>query len=154
MPIDQGYVFTREQYRDLLSRRYFPERTGRETVLMREWIKAHADEYDYLQFSVRLGSPFPVQPEHLQGIQISAWHSYAKRIDLLAWRGEQPWLYEVKERVTHYALGQLETYRYLFLKERPGVPDPFLGVIGRTSDPDTIEALQAAGVTVYLYELV
>ena len=152
MAIDHGYVFTREQYPTLIPERYYPERTGRESIVIRDFLTAHAYEYDKLQFSVRIGTPPELGFEHLQGIKRMAWYALAKRIDILGWRGAQPDIIEVKERMIPGVLGQLGTYRHLLLEELPGIPEPKLIAVGRTCDVDTLRVLQANGVTVYLYD--
>jgi hypothetical protein len=58
---------------------------------------------------------------------------------------------EVKERIVADALGQLLMYRQLLLQEAPNADDPRLVAIGRYSDPDTLSALAAQGVDVFIY---
>lgn len=152
MAIDHGYVFTRGDYGRLKVESYYPERTPRESTVIRDWLVAHAEEYDKLQFSVRIGTPPALNFEHLNGLKRMAWYSLAKRIDILGWKGTQPDIIEVKERMTPAALGQLQTYRHLLLEELAGIPEPNLIAVGRTCDVDTLRVLSANGVTVLLYD--
>lgn len=146
-----GYTFGREKFAELLLRKYFPERTDRESGVLLAYLVAHADEFDEVTFSVRIGKGLEPNPEHLPGVQANTRFSTRKRIDMLARRGELYTIVECKERVTPASLGQITTYKHLFLEEHPDAIDPALVVIGRYSDEDTIRALQANGVTVYLY---
>ena len=148
-----GYLFDRDALALLLIRSHYPERTDHESALIRDWLKARGEQYDRFAFSVRLGTPAPVDPTHLPGVQRSAAWSSLKRIDVLAWEGEQPTIVEVKARVTPSCLGQVLTYRDLFLERYPESLPPKLLVIGRTSDVDTIRSLNGAGVDVLLYPL-
>jgi hypothetical protein len=147
-----GYPFDRDALALLLTRTYYPERTDRESSIIRDWLTARGALYDRFAFSVRVGVGQAPNPEHLEGVQRNAVFSTKKRIDVLAWQGEQPTIVEVKERVTPAVLGQLQTYRLLFLEQYPDSLDPHLLTIGRTSDDDTIRSLQAHGVTVLLYD--
>lgn len=147
-----GYDFTSADLTTLLLRRFYPERTDRESTIIRDWLLAHGPEYDRLSFSVRVGEGQTPNPDDLPGVQRSVAFSSRKRIDVLAWQGDQPTIVEVKERVNPAVLGQLLTYRQLFLEDNPDAAEPILVAIGRYSDPDTLRSLQAQGITVYLYE--
>jgi len=147
-----GYHFAGADLTQLLLRRFYPERTDRESAIIRDWLLARGVQYDRFAFSVRVGVGQAPNPEHLEGVQRNAVFSTKKRIDVLAWQGDQPFIHEVKERVTPAVLGQLQTYRQLFLEQYPDSKDPQLVALGRTSDDDTLRALQAHGVTVLLYE--
>jgi hypothetical protein len=73
------------------------------------------------------------------------------RIDILGWRGRQPIIVEVKQRITPATLGQILTYRHWLLQEFPDALEPALVAVGREAVDDAVTALQAHGVTVYLY---
>ncbi len=146
-----AYDFTGDDLATLILRRFYPERTDRESTVIRDFLLAHGQEFDRFSFSVRVGEGQAPNPEHLEGVQRNTVFSTRKRIDLLAWRATQPVLVEVKERITPASLGQIQTYRHLWLEEHPDAPDPELVVIGRTSDEDTLRVLAAHGITVYLY---
>lgn len=152
MALPNGYDFAATDLASLILRRFYPERTDRESGVLRDFLLAHGAEFDRFTFSLRVGQGQTPDPTHLEGVQDNAVFSSRKRIDLLAWRGRQPVIVEVKERVTPASLGQILTYRKLWLDENPDALEPELIVIGRYSDDDTIRTLQANGVTVLLYE--
>lgn len=149
--IPNGYLFERGEFERVLLMRFFPERTDRESVVLLAFLAEHIFEFDQLRFGVRIGQGLAPNPDHLPGVQANTTHSTRKRIDLLAMKGPQPWIVEVKERVTPASLGQILTYRHHYREEFPNELEPELVVIGRYSDPDTIVALQANNVTVILY---
>lgn len=149
--MEEPYKFTRDDLATLLVRRFYPERTDRESRVIREWLINHGARYDRFSFSVRVGqgaTPDPTFPPRLQK-QIN--FVSKKRIDILAWVGALPTIIEVKYLVTPASLGQILSYRVFFLEENTNAPDPDLVVIGAASDPDTIRSLQAHDVTVLLY---
>lgn len=146
-----GYEFLPAQYQLLLIRRFYPERTGRESAVIREWLNRYLHDYERIMFSVRVGVGQTPDPSHLIGVQRASVQSTRKRVDILAWRGGRVTLVEVKERVTHHALGQILAYQHLLLEEDPALDFEALVAIGRYSDVDTVRVLNAAGVTVLLY---
>lgn len=147
-----GYNATRDDLDALLIRRLFPERTSRESSILRDFLYAHGHEFDRYEFSRKVGPGQASDPAHLPGVQKNAVESSRRRIDLLVWRGPQPVIVECKERVQPAALGQIQHYRDLLLAELPELPLPELVIIGRYSDASTLDFLRANGVTVFLYE--
>jgi len=147
----QGYDFTRDDLANLLIRRFYPERTDRESRVIKEWLLHHGQEYDRFSFSVRVGLGAVADPSLPIRLQKQINFVSKKRIDILAYAGAQPTIIEVKYLVTPASLGQIQSYRVFFLEEQPDAPEPDLVVIGAASDPDTIRAIQAHDVTVYIY---
>ncbi len=150
MPLPD-YDFTRQDFALLLIRKHYPERTDGESAVIRAFLLAHLHEFDTITFGKRVGQGATIDPTTSPAVQRATAHSTKKRIDILAWRGSRAIIIEVKQDVTPAALGQILTYRHHFLQDYPDAIDPELVVVGRESDPDTIAALQAHGITVYLY---
>jgi hypothetical protein len=150
--MSDGYTFERADLAELLLRRWYPERPDRETPIIRDWLAARGASFDRFAFSVRVGVGASADPTHLPGVQRNTVFSSKKRIDILAWQGEQPFIIECKERIGPGCLGQLQTYKHLWMEEYPGEREPRLQAIGRTSDDDTIRVLTANGIDVFLYD--
>ena len=149
--MSSGYDFGKEDLTTLLIRRFFPERTDRESKIIHAWLEARGRDFDRWSFSVRVGTGVAPDPSHLPGVQYNTVFSSRKRIDILCWKGDQPSIGECKLRVNPQALGQLHTYRHLWLEENPNAREPRLFAIGAFSDDDTIRVLNANGVDVFLY---
>jgi hypothetical protein len=147
-----GYDYNAAEVMTLFLARHYPERTDHESGILRDYLSAHVTEYDRVSFSVRVGEGQTADPNAPAGVQRSIRFSSRKRIDFLGWAGNQPTIGELKERVTPAVLGQLRTYRQLFLEEQPDALEPRLIAIGRYSDSDTLRVLAAEGITVYLYD--
>jgi hypothetical protein len=147
-----GYDYAAPDFAELLLRKFYPEKTDRESGVMRDFLVEHLAEFDRVSFNVRVGDGVTPNPDHLPGVQRSTAFSSKKKIDILAWQGSTPTIIEVKERVTPAALGQVLTYRQLFQKEHPDASEPRLVVVGRYSDEETLATLAVHGVDVYLYE--
>lgn len=147
----EGYDFTRDQFAELLIRRFFPEKTDRESGLLKEFLARHLHEYDAVSFSVRIGEGIKPDPNHLPGVQRSTAFSSRRRIDMVLRMGQQVTICEAKDRLRHDVLGQLLSDRQLWLEERPDDDIAKLVAIGRTSDDETERILAAHGVEIYVY---
>lgn len=147
-----GYWFTAADLPTLQVAKYYPERTSNESSVIRDYLNAHGREFERIGFSVRVGAAAAPDSSHMIGVQRSTIYSSRKRIDIVGQAGELYTLVEAKTRIEPSALGQILTYRKLFLEDNPDVREPALVVIGRYSDNDTVLSLVAHGVTVYIYE--
>ncbi len=143
--------YTTDDLNALLIRKWFPERTPQESTIIRDFLLAHGHEYDKFYFSVRVGQGLSPDPTHDPAVQWNTTYSTRKRIDLLLFSGGKPTIGEVKQRIGPGVLGQLRTYRQLYLEDHPESDPPTLIAIGRMSDDDTLRVLQGEGVSVYLY---
>lgn len=148
----EGYDFLRDSFPELLIRRFYPEKTDRESGLLKEFLARHLHDYDRVSFSVRIGEGIQPDPSHLSGIQKSTTFSSRRRIDMVLWQGQQVTICEAKDRLRHDVLGQLLSGRQLWLEERPDDPEPKLVAIGRYSDEETERILTSHGITVYVYD--
>ncbi len=147
------YCYELPRDRDaLLAQRIFPEQLKVESEIIHDWLVAHVDEYDRIEFSVRLGEGQTPDPNHLEGIQRMTELVTRSRADAIASRGGHVTIVEAKERATPSVLGQLLTYRRLFLDEHPEADEPRLLVIARRGSPGTVRVLNAEGVDVLIYE--
>jgi len=147
-----GYDFDQTAMFEQLVRMQFPERNHFESAIIVDFLKARGREYDRYSISVRVGQGLTPDPTHLPAVQLNTIRGTQKRIDMMAWQGLQAFIFEVKLRLQPYALGQLLTYRHLWMEENPDALEPRLAVIARIGDPDTERALEQHGVDVYLYE--
>ena len=145
------YTFDRGDFGLLLIRKAYPERTDGESAVIRAYLLDYLSSFDAITFGKRVGRGELPDPTHLPAIQQQTVLNTKKRIDILAMRGRQPIIIEIKQIVTPAALGQILTYRHHYVEEHPDAPEPELVVVGREGDADSIAALQGHGVTVYLY---
>lgn len=150
--MSDGYDYTREQLAALIVRMQFPERSAVESAIIAQFLQAHLLEYDRYSITVRVGQGVTPNPDHLEGVQRQTRTNSQMRIDMMAWQGSQPWIFEVKLRANHHAIGQLVTYRHLWMEDNPDAPPPQLAVLARTIEPDMPGVFAANGITVYLFD--
>ena len=79
----EGYDFRRDTFPELLLRRFYPEKTDRESGVLRDFLVRHLHEYDKVSFSVRIGEGIAANPDHLPGVQRSTTFSSRRRIDMV-----------------------------------------------------------------------
>ncbi len=127
-------------------RRNYPGLYPPEVPILRRWLEIHEAEYDRFEYNVRVGKgsdPGPTQPEEIRRMAIM---NSQLRIDLIAWKGTQATLVEVKRRAKGAALGQILAYADLWQASNPGLPAPKLVVVTDSPQPDMPGVLQRAGV--------
>lgn len=149
--VPNGYWFTAADLPTLQTAAYYNEKTANESDVIRDYLLQHGAEYDKFGINVRVGLARTPDPTHLLGVQKSTIYSSRKRIDLVGIKGTVHTLIEAKQKIEPSALGQLLTYRRLYLADNPGVTEAPLIAIGRYTDTDTQESLNAHGVKVILY---
>lgn len=147
-----GYDYTRDEILKLSVRMQFPERSAIESALLWQFLLAHGMEYDRYSITVRVGRGVTPNADYLPGVQRQQVTNSQLRIDMMSWAGAQPFIWEVKQRANHHAIGQLVTYRHLWMEDNPDALEPRLGVIAQTIDPDLERVYAASGITAYIYE--
>lgn len=152
MAID-GYDFRPDQFSEVLLRKFFPEKTDHESILLRQFLEARGVDFPTKwSASVRIGEAIVPNPEHLEGVQRNTARSSRRRIDFVGWDGQQATLVELKTFVGHQVMGQLLSDAVLWMKEFPDGPEPRLVAVGRRSTPEDEEIVSGHGITIYLYD--
>lgn len=136
----------------LVAQDVFAEQTIAESQILHDWLVAQGAEYDEIAISVRLGAGARVDPSLPENYQRMAEVVTRARADAIARRGDAITIIEVKERITYSVLGQLRTYRRLYLETYPETPELSMLAIGRRGGDETLRVLSAEGVDVILYE--
>lgn len=147
-----AYDFAPEQLAELLIRKFFPEKTQHETVLLAQYLADYGATFDRLRLSARIGEGSPVNVAHLPGVQRAQEFSSKRRIDFIGMQGRQATLVEAKTRIGHAVMGQLLSDRQLWLEEDPNAPEPILVAVGRTATDEDLRVVSSHGITVLLYE--
>lgn len=146
-----GYTWQADEFTQLLLQKFYPERTDKESAIIRDYLRVHLGEFERVQFSVHIGKGLAPNPDHLPGVQQNTVRGTQKRIDVVGWSGNIPVLIEAKTHVSHEVLGQLLTDQHLWLEDYPDGPTPKLVAIGRHANDDALRALSANGIDVFLY---
>ncbi len=117
-----------------------------EVPILRAWLALHQSEYDTFDYNVRVGTGFDPGPAYAPEIRTMAVQNTQYRIDLVASKGNQDTLVEVKQHAGLSALGQVLGYEHLWMEAHPGRPTPRLLVVTSDPQPDLPRILAANGI--------
>ena len=122
-----------------------------ELQLARTWLTIHSSDYDSAQTNFLVGNGYDPGETYPAPYRSMVIRVSRRRIDIVATKGSQPTLVELKDQIGLSALGQLIGYRKLFSDLNPSYPPASLLAVGWSIGPDVGNALKSAGVN---YELV
>jgi hypothetical protein len=128
-----------------------PALTPLESAIAIAWLREHIDEYDSVEFNVRLGSGIELPPGTAAEVALWARLATTKRADMILLSGRDATIVEVKIRIGASALGQLLLYRKLYIAAHPEVQRLFLIAAGQTIEPDVLELYGEHKITVELF---
>jgi len=146
-----GYTWNADEFAALLLQSYFPERTQRESAIIRDYLREHLGEFERVDFSVRVGQGMTPEPGLLPAVARNVIDSSKLRVDVVGYRGSGATLVEAKTHISREVFGQLLAARHLWLEDHPDAPEPRLVAIGRTVNADALRVFAANGVDVYVY---
>lgn len=124
----------------------FPGMLPREILIWRNWLKVHEAEYDSFDYNYRIGTgqdPGPTWPDNIRKCAIV---NTQLRLDALAWKGSQPTIIEVKDRLGASGIGQLVTYEAVWIKEHPQGPPPLCILVTNRLQDNMAPVIQKAGL--------
>lgn len=119
--------------------------------VFRKWLRARGLVYDRVEFNYLVGEGSPPNPAWDDATKALHRRQTAKRIDAVAWVGEQPVIIEGKSRGAVKDLGQILGYRELFVAQHPDAPEPELLMICDDVDPDVANVMRSYGISIEVY---
>ena len=132
----------------LLVQLQYPGMTWVESEITRAWIRKHGDEFESIDFNVRLGEGVQLGEEYGEETRRDATMLSQKRADIVAVRAGVVTIMEVKVRIGLPALGQLIGYRELWRRDHPDAGFIRLLAIGRCAVSDVDMVFRAQGVEI------
>jgi hypothetical protein len=127
-------------------RHKYPGMSPREVLIYREWLRLHQGEYDRFDYNVLVGSGTDPGVAFPQVYRDQYIRNTQKRMDIVAYKGAQPFILEVKDRATASSMSQLLTYKALWPITFPGTPAPVLVLITNRVTADMPMVLDASGI--------
>lgn len=109
----------------------------------------HSREFDAFEYDYRVGPPSTLQEFDVEDRSyVKMWGDLTKkRIDALGYYGRSVTIFEVKQRVSMVALGQLVAYEFLYKRDVPGV-NVSLVLVAAIDDPAVRLVLVERGIRV------
>jgi hypothetical protein len=83
------------------------------------FVYLHANVFDNVQYDYHVGEGVARQPGWDDSLYKMAKIITQRRIDVIGWKNQQPWLIEVKQSPGVSAVGQLISYKELYLRDNP-----------------------------------
>jgi len=117
-----------------------------ELLLARAWLTKHRADYSSAVINMLVGAGFDPGPSYPDIIRAMSRRVTKRRIDIVAYDGLQPTLIELKDRIGLSAIGQLLTYKTLYLALNPLSPVPRLLAVGHDLGPDVTTGLLEYGI--------
>lgn len=130
----------------------YPAMLPREILIWRNWLKKFEKSYERYEYNVRVGKgtdpgrSYP-EPERTMGVKISQ-----KRIDVVAWIGNQATIIEVEDRPGVSGPAQLIVYETLWRDDNKYRPAPILLLVVPRIQEDTLRVAVKAGIRVEIVE--
>ncbi len=131
----------------LADRERFPALVPGEIVIFRAWLRLHEKEYDRFDFNVRIGKgedPGPTAEPNLRAMWI---HNTQLRVDAVGYIGPDPTIIEVKDDAGTAAIGQLLTYKRVWIDEARSVTPPKLILVVRTFSVNILPIVNETGIS-------
>lgn len=122
-----------------------------ETAVAHAYLIKHVDDFDRVEFNVRLGPGLVLGPGYPPYIQKMATANSQARADMIAYRGTVPTIVEFKGNITPAALGQVITYWKLLTQDNPSLLQVYKVVAGQTVQLGLPAIFDQYGVSVELY---
>ena len=114
------------------------------------YLASTGEEFLSLVYDLHLGDGAPVQPEWTPGTRAVVAAVSRKRVDVIGETSDSVIIFEVKPRAGMGAMGQLLTYRELYLREmRPTKPLRMVVVCERV-EPDVPRVYGQYGIEIAL----
>lgn len=128
-------------------RHKYPGMAPREVIIFRAWLALHQSEYDRFEYNVRVGNGIDPGDDYPAIYRQQYIENTQKRVDAVAWKGDQPTIIEVKDRATASSMSQILTYKALWPITFPDSPAPKLLLVTNRVAADMPIVLDATGIT-------
>ena len=124
-----------------------------EIKLWREFIKIHGNYFQRFEYDVHVGQGAPIDPAMPDNWkrQVSALSKF--RIDVVGYRPGEEWIIEVKPEAGSSSIGQLLSYRELYLEEYPTINKVYLAIVTNVLRHDMDKLFKRFGIKWYVIEV-
>jgi len=117
-------------------RNKYPHMTGEDKAVWDRFVVKFPNRFDSVDYDFRVGEGDQLQLELDETFQRMVTMLSQLRIDAIGWNGEQPTIVEVKPRAIVSALGQIQGYKVLFMREFKKIKAPDTLMVCEMISPD------------------
>lgn len=127
----------------------YPGLNSQSTALWRKFLKYYQTSFESFEYNVRVGQGIRA-PAYFTEAEKEQWKALTqKRVDVVAERSNQTWIFEIQERADLRTLGQLLGYRHLVAAYHGTREKIMLGMICARLGYDMGIALRQNGVLIF-----
>lgn len=119
-----------------LAKRKYPHMMMQEVITWKRFLKRYGNNFAKYRYDVHVGKGVGRIPGFNETLQDMAVRITQKRIDVVAARGAETYIIEIKDRASMAAIGQLITYRELYEQRYGRGRITGLIIVAETVDPD------------------
>lgn len=135
----------------LIAMKQYPGMREPDSAVFRKWLQHRGAFYDRVEWRYLLGEGTAPDPSWSDPVKALHRDQTAKKLDALAWIGNQPVIVEGKSRAALKDIGQVLGYYDLFVKQHPDLPEPEMLIICDDVDPDVAHAANSRGISIEVY---
>jgi hypothetical protein len=117
-----------------------------EILVWRGWLLTHQQLYDRFDYNVRVGIEQDPGPAFTDAIRRMAIMIRQLRVDAVGWRGNTPYVFEVKRRAGPQNVGQLVIYQHWWPHTFPATPNAALVLVATDADPHILPVVAKLGI--------
>lgn len=120
-----------------------------EVRLWERFLQLYGDWFKNYRYDVRVGEGVDPGPGYEEEWRRLARLLTQKRIDVVAEKDGEVWIFEVKPDAGLGAIGQVLSYKVLYMKEHKDVHKVQLAIVTTRVDDDIREVCKEYGITVF-----
>lgn len=129
-----------------LAKKKYPHMLVEEVRVWKRFLKRHGDSFTKYRYDVHVGQGIGRLPGYSKKLQNMAITLTQKRIDVVAARGAETFIVEIKGRASMSAIGQLMTYKILYEFKYGHGTVSGLAVVAESVDRDVSRVMEVFNI--------
>ena len=121
-----------------------------EVRLWTKFIGIHGAYFDRFEFDVHVGEGMEVDPAWPANIVAAVYALTAKRIDVVGYRGEEVWLFEIKPDAGITAANQVNAYEALYVRQFGKPVTLYKAIVTERINRDERWLCKESGIRIYV----
>lgn len=133
-----------------LTRIRYPHMMREEVEIWRDFLKKYGEKFTGYRYDVHVGEGVGKLPQYDKKTQDMAVRLTQKRIDVVAYKGPDRFIVEIKDRAGMSAVGQLVVEKRLYEKKYGLGTVGGLAIVARSIDPDVRKVAEEMHIRIVL----
>lgn len=133
-----------------LTRIRYPHMMKEEVEIWRDFLKKYGERFAAYRYDVHVGEGVGKLPQYDEKTQDMAIRLTQKRIDVVAYKGSDRFIIEIKDRAGMSAVGQLVVEKRLYEKKYGIDKVSGLAIVARSIDPDVRKVAEEMHIRIVL----